>query len=141
MTEMKKGDEVIFIGPKRYPFTPGKTYIVERVYKDGCIIVTDDDGVGRVYSKFSFRAVNKQEELKEKNMNKIKEQAQKTYDYIKPYEKYILAAALLIALDYFIFKGELSGKIKQLANKVSERLMGVLDKAIEKIGLGESNDK
>jgi len=53
---------------------------------------------------------------------------------IKPYEKYIIAAAALVAIDYFFFGGAGSERIKKLAGRVGDRLTTMLDKVIDKIG-------
>lgn len=137
MSKFKAGDEVIS-NASSGTRTTDKVYTVVSVDNEGDPRIICDDGRKRLFFARDFTLKIKKGETMKKI---LKQQAQKTYDFIKPYEKYIVVAAILIAMDYFIFKGQLSGKIKKLATKVFDKLMNILDKAIEKIGLGEENDE
>ena len=76
--------------------------------------------------------------VKENQMNKnqIKQTAVSIRNSIKPYEKYIVAAAILIAIDYFILKGAGSKTIKDIATRTFDKLSTVVNSGIDKL-LGE----
>ncbi len=137
-------DARVFGNAKVYDYA--KVFGNARVYGDarvcGNAVVSGNEVVfGNAEVCGDMKKENKNNVItkKEQKMS-FKEKSQKLYTQIKPYERYILVAALLIAMDYFIFKGELSGKIKTLATKVSDRFIGILDTAIAKIG-GENEQK
>jgi len=67
----------------------------------------------------------------------VLEKASSIKEAIKPYEKYIVIAALLVALDHFILKGALKSKIQELGIALGNRFTAILDVAIEKIGVGD----
>jgi hypothetical protein len=66
----------------------------------------------------------------------IKKQAEKLYVMIKPYEKYLLAAALIVAIDYFVLDGKGSGYIKERSEKIFKKLCDIVDTGISKF-IGE----
>lgn len=66
--------------------------------------------------------------------SKMKDKFNAVASAIAPYKKPLLAAAALIALDYFVFKGALSGRIKTLCGKIVTKLEQLLDSAIERLG-------
>jgi hypothetical protein len=66
----------------------------------------------------------------------IKKQAEKLYVMIKPYEKYLLAAALIVAIDYFVLDGKGSGYIKERSEKIFKKLCDIVDAGISKF-IGE----
>ncbi len=78
---------------------------------------------------------------KENNMpgyhNMIKSKANNLRSVIKPYEQYLLVAALLITLDHFLLKGALRGRIHDLGLTLGNKFTSILDKAIDKIGPSE----
>ena len=86
--------------------------------------------------EFVVKSIEEQNKgLKKEKKMEIKQIAKDLRSKIEPYEKYLFAAALLIAIDYFIFKGGLSDRIKKLFGRVSDKLMNILDKAIDKLGV------
>lgn len=77
---------------------------------------------------------------KEKPMTgKIKQTLIMTRQRLQPYERYILAAAILVAMDYFIFKGGLSDRIKKLSSRLATKLENLLDSFLDKLTLGVGN--
>jgi hypothetical protein len=53
---------------------------------------------------------------------------------IRPYDKYIVMAAVVIAIDYFVFDGKISEKTKEIFKRLSGKFLSTLDKVIDKIG-------
>jgi hypothetical protein len=53
---------------------------------------------------------------------------------IRPYDKYIVMAAVVIAIDYFVFDGKISEKTKEIFKRLSNKFISALDKVIDKIG-------
>jgi hypothetical protein len=53
---------------------------------------------------------------------------------IRPYDKYIVMAAVVIAIDYFVFDGKISEKTKEIFKRLSNKFITTLDKVIDKIG-------
>lgn len=74
--------------------------------------------------------------VKPMNKNQIKQAAVSIRNSIKPYEKYIVATAVLVAIDYFILKGAGSQTIKDIATRTFDKLSTVVNKGIDKL-LGE----
>lgn len=63
----------------------------------------------------------------------LKAKAQELRESLKPYERYIVIAALLIALDHFILKGAMRGKITDLGTALGNKFVIIINKAIEKL--------
>jgi len=75
---------------------------------------------------------------KEKNhtmIQKAKDIGQNLYSSIKPYEKYIGLAALVLVIDHFLFGGKFSGKLKTVAERVLDKIMEAFDAMLEKLGI------
>lgn len=53
---------------------------------------------------------------------------------IKPYEKYLVAAAVLLVLDHFILKGAMTSRIQELTKALGNRCLAILDGAIARLG-------
>lgn len=92
-------------------------------------------GIKDIHSKVNLPRSDRA--LRENKKMSIKTQANKLYSYVKPYEKYLLAAAVLIVIDHFILKGALQDRIKTIAGGVADRLLALLDRAINAITLGD----
>lgn len=69
-----------------------------------------------------------------KEFTNMKVSLKNLQDLLRPYNRYILATIVLVLLDHFVFKGELSGKIRKLASSVADRCLKLLDDAIESVG-------
>ena len=111
--------------------------------RDGCVHSQEWWKEGKQITKEEAKKHNNNQPTTKENtmMNTIKAKAKSMYEVVKPYEKYIFLGACLVALDYFVFKGQLSGKIKELGGKLADRIIAILDKAIDKIVGGETNVK
>lgn len=64
----------------------------------------------------------------------ITETAKSLREKIRPYDKYIIMAAIVIAIDYFVFDGKISEKTKEIFKKLSNKLVSTLDRVIDKLG-------
>lgn len=81
----------------------------------------------------------KQHEKKEKKVNEVKKMALQLREKIAPYEKYIIMAAVLIAIDYFLLGNKGSDYIKNKANIIVKKLMTIVDKGVNKL-LGDLDE-
>jgi hypothetical protein len=52
---------------------------------------------------------------------------------LKPYQKYLGVAALAVSIDYFVLGGKFTNKFKKLAESVVSKIVGTLDKIIDRI--------
>jgi len=87
---------------------------------------------GEELTKAEFNKLKpKKQEIK--MLETVKKQALSLKSKIEPYERYIVVAALLIALDHFILKGALRGKITELGTALGNKFTNILNKAIEKL--------
>ena len=55
------------------------------------------------------------------------------YLKVKPYERYIIAFAVVYCLDYFVLNGKFRKKINKWFNQIGDRLVGVVDAGINKL--------
>ena len=58
-------------------------------------------------------------------------------DYFKKHQEIFLTLGILLLIDYVVFNGALSGKLKDLV----EKLIGNVSKKIEALGEGEKDEK
>lgn len=58
-------------------------------------------------------------------------------DYFKKHQEIFLTLGVLLLIDYVVFNGALSGKLKDLV----EKLIGNVSKKIEALGEGEKDEK
>ena len=63
----------------------------------------------------------------------VKQKTNTVVSAIEPYKSYIFLAALLLAMDYFIFNGAYTEKIKSLLTKVASNIMDTLEKLVDQI--------
>lgn len=66
----------------------------------------------------------------------VKDQARQVLAKLAPYQRYLVAAALLLAIDHFILKGAMTSRITKLARSLANRLYALLDGAISKLDGG-----
>jgi hypothetical protein len=68
-------------------------------------------------------------------IDKAKEMAAGMYSAIKPYEKYIGLAALVLVIDHFMFNGKFGGRLRNIAEQVMDKFLAAFDKMLEKLGI------
>lgn len=69
----------------------------------------------------------------------IQTSAVKLRDCVRPYEKYILMAAIIYVVDYFLFDGRYTERLRAVAKKSLDKLTATLDAGIDKL-LGDSGN-
>lgn len=119
----------------------GCPVVEDNLYKPAWYVRSTEDGGSRISPTDHYTEDRAREmlnsvgsiEVKEKQMN-IKTVATSLRQKVKPYEKYIIAAAALIAIDYFFFGGAGSERIRRIAGKTADRLTSMIDGFIDKIG-------
>lgn len=75
------------------------------------------------------------ETTKETTMrSKLESKAREIREIIRPYDNYILAAAALVVLDHFVFKGKYRDKFLELAKRLADKCAAIIDNLINKIG-------
>ena len=62
-----------------------------------------------------------------------KKLANKVDDWIGPYKKYIGLVALMFVLDYFVFNGRMTAKVKEWSEKLYSKASDSVDKAVDKL--------
>lgn len=77
---------------------------------------------------------NDSSSFSDKHLPTIKSCGISLYNQVKPYEKYLLAVAALVALDHFILKGKGRKQLAELAGKLADKLHALVDSAIDRIG-------
>jgi hypothetical protein len=134
--ELKVGNRVIYTDSSKYGIAAnnpvwGGRYgnIVGTVVelKDAVVIVEWDNGKSNNYAPKYLDFAD------ESLAAKAKEKVDKLYDVIKPYEKYIGLVALAMVIDYFVLGGKFTNKFKKLAESVISKIVGTLDKIIDRI--------
>ena len=123
MPKFSVGEKIRCVNPT-HGLTIGKCYTVKHADHEGAFV---EGNYGEIIFKYNYRFEKLGGDMD------IKKKAQDLRNWVKPYEKYILIAALLIALDYFVFKGKFSSRIKAIGKKVFDKLAGKLDSFAEKI--------
>lgn len=68
-------------------------------------------------------------QVKNPNTNLIQDIA----DQLRPYKKYILAAAVLLCIDHFFLKGEVRHRIIAIVRKVSDKIIKLLEAGADTI--------
>ena len=68
-------------------------------------------------------------------IQKAKDIANGAYNSIKPYEKYIGLAALVLVIDHFLFHGKFTCKLKTVAERVMDKILEAFDAMLEKLGI------
>ncbi len=101
---------------------PGGIYIDEYKYSEGLIrYVTVTDVT--ISTKGTINIM----------LDKIKETATSVKTKVKPYEKYLWAAALLLLIDHFILKGQITSQIMELARRLTNKLFAILSGFIDSL--------
>ena len=68
-------------------------------------------------------------------IEKAKSRANEMYSAIKPYERYIGLAALVLVIDHFMFKGAFGGRLKKIAEQVMDKFLAAFDNMLDKLGI------
>jgi hypothetical protein len=118
----------------------GKAEVYDNAEVYGNARVYDNDvvcGKAEVYDNAEEHNISNENNNLIKEKESMKEKIKELYggvvNHINPYKKYIFMAALLIALDYFIFKGKFSKEIYSLGSRFFGALVKKLNSFIDKL--------